>query len=208
MPQRPPALRTPWAIQQLLDETPYSTDPFYRCPRRVLAERRAHCVDGALFAAWALERLGHRPLVLDMRAVRDDDHVIALFRRGRDWGAIAKSNVVGLRWREPIYRGVRELVMSYFEQYYNTDGEKTLRSYSDPVDLRRFDATGWRTRDEGIESVILPALDRARHRALLSPAAVRALTPVDERSYRAGLLGADAAGLYAADRLKIAVGGG
>jgi hypothetical protein len=204
MPQRP-ALRTPWAIQQFLDDTPYSTDPFYRCPRRVLADRRAHCVDGALFAAWALERLGHRPLVLDMRAVRDDDHVIALYRRGRTWGAIAKSNVVGLRWREPIYRDVRELVMSYFEQYYNTDGEKTLRSYTDPIDLRRFDATGWRTRDDDIEPVIVRALDRARHHALLGAAAIRALAPVDERSYRAGLLGADAAGLYAADRLKIAV---
>lgn len=199
---RLPALRSPWAIQQFLDDTPYSTDPFYRCPLRVIADRRAHCVDGGLFAAWALERLGHRPLVLDMRAVRDDDHVIAPFRRGRAWGAIAKSNVVGLRWREPIYRGLRELVMSYFEQYYNTDGERTLRSYSDAVDLRRFDATSWRTRDDQIETVIVRALDRARHHALLGTTAIRALTSVDERSYRAGLLGADAAGLYAAGRLK------
>ena len=195
-------LDSPWAIQQFLDGIAYSTEPIYRSPRDVLRDRRAHCVDGALFAAAALERLGHPPLVVDLRAHRDDDHVIAVFRRGRKWGCIAKSNVVLLRFREPVYRDVRELVMSSFDFYYNTDGEKALRSYTDPVDLRRFDRAGWRTRSGDIEGVVVKALDRVRHHRLLSPAEERALVRVDDRLYRAGLLGADAAGLYAAHRVR------
>src|SRR5512141_1033501 len=127
-----PDLPAPEAIQRFLDETPYSSEGRYRCPRSVLRDRRAHCLDGALLAAWALRRLGDPPLIVDLRAVRDDDHVITIFRRRGRIGAIAKSNVVGLRFREPVYRSLRELVMSYFELYYNTDGEKTLRSYSVP----------------------------------------------------------------------------
>jgi hypothetical protein len=195
-------LKCPEDVQALLDDTPYSSDPFYRAPVRVLADRRAHCVDGALLAALALSRQGHPPLVLDMRAERDDDHVIALYRRREHWGAVAKSNVVCLRYREPIYRTLRELVMSYFEFYFNTDGEKALRSYSSPVDLRRFDRLKWQV-DDAAGEVICEALDRARHHALVSQAMIASLSKVDERTYRAGLLGADPAGLFAADRLKL-----
>jgi hypothetical protein len=188
-------LRDPQRIQAFLDSIPYSADPIYRCPRRVLAERKAHCFDGALFAAAALRRLGHPPLVLDMRAVRDDDHVIALFKLGRCFGAIAKSNFVGLRFREPIYRSLRELVISYFDDFFNELGEKTLRSYSRPLDLARFNGLGWEWDDEAPER-IAAALDRARHAPLLTPAQVRRLSKLDERSYRAGMLGLDRAGLY------------
>ena len=121
--------------------------------RRVLAERRANCYDGALFAAAALRRLGHRPLLLDLPAVRDDDHVLAVFRlRGR-WGAVAKSNFAGLRFREPIFRDVRELAASYFEDYFNLRGEKTLRSYSVPFDLSRLDSLEWTFRDQHLREI-------------------------------------------------------
>lgn len=195
------ALRTPEAIQAFLDATPYSSEDRYRAPATVLRDRRAHCMDGALFAAWALRRIGEPALIVDLRAVRDDDHVLAIFKRRGRLGAVAKSNVVGLRFREPVYRTLRELAMSYFELYFNTDGEKTLRSYSVPVDLARFDALDWPSRDDAVEAIVT-RLDAARHHALLTPAMIRALSPVDERSYRAGLLGCDPAGLYAADRLK------
>jgi hypothetical protein len=193
-------LSSPERIQAFLDATPYSTEPIYRCPRRVLRDRRAHCVDGALLAACALGFHGEPPLVLDLRAVRDDDHVIALFRRRCRWGAVAKSNMAGLRYREPIHRSLRELALSYFELYYNTDGEKTLRSYSRPLDLRRLDAD-WEASDAAAET-ICARLDRARHFPLLSGAMIAALLPVDARSFEAGLLGADEAGLYAAERLQ------
>jgi hypothetical protein len=199
------SLDTPEHIQAFLDATPYSTDPIYRAPLSVLRDRRAHCFDGALLAACALELGGDPPLVIDMRSVRDDDHVIAVFRRRGRLGAIAKSNMVGLRFREPVYRDVRELAMSYFEQYFNTDGEKTLRSVTAAFDLRRFDRprrpVDWRRRDDAIERVA-QALDRARHTSLLTPAMVRALGVVDDRSYRGNMLGADPAGLFAGDRLK------
>jgi len=184
------------AIQSFLDETAYSEDKFYRCPDQVLAERTAHCVDGALLAAAALRRLGDPPLILDLRAERDDDHVIAVFRRHGHWGALAKSNVVGLRFREPVYASLRELVMSYFEPYYNLDGERALRSYSDPLDLSTFDALDWEHRPDAIEAVIVRALDDLPHHDLLTPAMIADLHPIDRRSFEAGLLGSNPNGLY------------
>ncbi len=188
-------LTIPDRIQSFLDSIPYSSDPFYRCPRRVLRDRLAHCFDGAVFAAAALRRLGYRPLLVDLRAVRDDDHVIAVFRRHGRVGAVAKSNFVGLRYREPVFRDLRELVLSYFEDYYNVEGEKTLRSYSAPVDLARLDAGPWETRDEGMET-IARRLDSARHYRVLTPAMERELTRIDARSYHSGMMGTDPKGLW------------
>jgi len=192
-------LTSPDRIQAYLDEVPYSADPIYRSPRSVMRDRKAHCFDGALFAACALRRLGQRPLVVDLGAVRDDDHVIALFERDGRLGAVAKSNFVGIRFREPIFRNVRELALSYFESYYNVDGEKTLRSYSAPLDLSTFDALGWMHRDDGLE-VIADRTGTVRHFAMLTPELERTLTRVDQRSYQAGLLGVNAAGLYRPDK--------
>lgn len=190
-----PRLATPLAIQRFLDDVPYSADPIYRSPKSVVRDRRAHCFDGAMFAAAALERIGHPPLLVDLRAVNDDDHVLAVFRSRGHIGAIAKSNYTGLRFREPIHRTLRELAISYFEAYFNSAGQKTLRSYSSTLDLRRFERLRWRDDDRAMDS-IAAALDRLRHTPLLAPAAARALAPVDPRSLRAGLLGADERGLY------------
>jgi hypothetical protein len=195
-------LGSPAAIQAFLDGIANSSDPIYRCPESVLRDRRAHCVDGALFAAFALRRLGDPPLLVDLRAVRDDDHVIALFRRGGRLGAIAKSNTVGLRYREPVYRSLRELAMSYFEFYYNTSGEKTLRSYSTPLDLARLDALDWPSSDDAVTTIVA-RLDSARHAPLLTRSMIARLSKVDDRLFAACLQGADPAGLYAADQLKI-----
>lgn len=188
-------LRSPGEIQAFLDAIPYSADPFYRCPRRVLADGKAHCFDGALFGAAMLRRIGDPPLLVDTRAVRDDDHVIAIFRRHGRIGAVAKSNFVGLRFREPVFRSVRELVLSYFEVYYNAAGEKTLRSFSAPLDLRRFDALQWETSDVHLD-VIATRLDAIRHYPLLSRRMAAGLIRVDERSLKAGMLGLDRSGLY------------
>lgn len=175
---------------------PYSTEHIYRCPLRVLRERMAHCFDGALFAAATLGRLGHPPLIMDLLPnERDDDHMLAIYKRGRHWGAIAKSNFVGLRYREPIYRTLRELVMTYFEQFYNVEREKTLRSYTLPLDLRAFDQLDWMTKDDSLER-IAQRLDRTRKVPVLTQDMISSLSLVDERSYRAGLLEANEEGLY------------
>lgn len=195
-------LTTPYGIQKFLDALSYSTDGAYRCPLRVLRERTGHCFDAALFAAAMLSRIGHPPLILDMLPNhRDDDHVLALFKTDGHWGAVAGSNFAGLRFREPIHRGLRELVLSYFEPYYNVAGEKTLRGYTRPLHLGAFDKQDWMTRDEPMER-IASRLDELRRTSLLTQRMVAGLSPVDERSYRSGLLGADRAGLFRPGRKR------
>jgi hypothetical protein len=189
------ALRSPERIQAFLDRTPYSTEPRYRCPLTVLRDRKAHCFDGACFAALCLARLGHKPLLVDLLPWDDDDHVIALFRRGARWGAVAKSNIVGLRYREPVYRSLRELVMSYFDPYFNLSSYRTLRGYTRPLSLRRFDRAGWTVRDETMD-LIADGLDAQPRVTLFSAAEIRALTPVDPLTYKANLSLADPRGLY------------
>lgn len=189
-------LRSPIKIQTFLDTLPYSTEHIYRSPLRVLRDRIAHCFDGALFAAAAFRRLGYPPLILEMVPNdRDDDHLLAIYKNDGHWGAVSKSNFVGLRFREPIYRNLRELVLSYFEQYYNVAYEKTLRSYSLPLDLKVFDKFHWMTRDESLER-IAKRLDKIRKIPILTPSMISNLSLVDERSYQTGLFEANERGLY------------
>jgi hypothetical protein len=189
-------LKSPPEIQAFLDSIPYSTDDFYRCPLRVLRDRRAHCFDGAIFGAAALCRIGHQPLIVDMYSNgRDDEHLLAVYKIEGRWGAVAKSNFVGLRYREPVYRSLRELVMSYFEQYYNTQREKTLRAYTRPLNLNGFDRLNWMISDEALDR-IAERTDQIRRFSLLTKKMAAFLSPVDERSYRAGLMGSDPAGLF------------
>ena len=135
-------LTTPEKIQRFLDDLAYNKEPdgdTCRSPRRVLRDRTAHCMEGALFGAAALRMIGHPPLLLDLEAVRDDDHVLAIFRLRGHWGAVAKSNYSGLRYREPVYRTLRELAMSYFEHYYNLQAREDaaqLFAAGQPAPLR------------------------------------------------------------------------
>ncbi len=188
-------LDSPASIQAFLDSIPYSADKFYRCPRRVLRDRRAHCFDGALMAAAALRRLGFPPLVVDLYAERDDDHMLALWQRDGCWGALAKSNFVGLRFREAVYQSLRELVMSYFEVFYNVLGEKTLRGFTVPLDLSLLDGLAWMEADGGLETIAerLDALDRT---PVMTAGMVAGLSRLDPLSFQAGMLGSDPAGLY------------
>jgi hypothetical protein len=185
-------LNTPEKIQHFLDhEVAYNKEPdgpTCGSPRRVLRERKAHCMEGALFGAAALRALGYPPLLLDLEAVRDDDHVLAIFRQDGCWGAVAKSNYSGLRYREPVYRGLRELAMSYFEHYYNLRREKTLRNYSRPVNLRRFDSIHWTTTEEDVWA-IPEYLTTIHHTPLVGPRVVHRLGRVDDRLFAAGLVG-------------------
>lgn len=183
------SLTPAWRIQKFLDEIDYDVHAEgCRSPRRVMRERKAQCLDGALFAAAALRVQGHRPLLFDLEAEHDDDHVVAIFRQNGAWGAIARSNYSGLRFREPIYRTLRELALSYFESYFNLRRQKSLRRYSGPVDLRRFDAESWMTSEQE-QRYIAEYLVDIPHRDLLTPAMRRDLAPVDRRLFEAGKLG-------------------
>jgi hypothetical protein len=185
-------LDSPRKIEHFLDhEVVYNKEPggaTCRSPRRVLRDRTAHCIEGALLAAAALRMLGHPPLIVDLEAVQDDDHVLAVYRADGHWGAIATSNFSGLRHRAPVFRTLRELVMSYFEHYFNLRREKTLRNYSRPVNLSRFDPIHWTTTEENLWA-IGEYLCAISHRPLLTPRQVRCLTRVDERLFNAGLAG-------------------
>jgi hypothetical protein len=182
------SLNTPLKIQKFLDSLRYQYADTAWSPRRVLRERAGHCLEGALLAAAALRMNGYPPLVMDLEAVRDDDHVVALYREHGLWGGIAKSNYAGLRFRAPIYRTLRELALSYFEHYYNLRGERTLRAYSGPVNLTRFDRQHWMTSEEDVWCVP-EYLVTARHYPLFPGKIARALPRLDRRSYEAGMHG-------------------
>jgi len=182
------ALKTPMRIQKFIDELAYQYADTAWSPERVLRERKGHCMEGALLAAAALRVNSHPPLVMDLEAVLDDDHVIALFRERGLWGGIAKSNFAGLRFRAPVYRTLRELALSYFEPYYNLRGQRTLRSYSVPVNLARLDRLHWMTAEEDLWCVA-DLLIAARHYPLFPHKVARALPRLDRRSFQAGMHG-------------------
>ncbi|HZP05074.1 MAG TPA: hypothetical protein VFB43_09250 [Terracidiphilus sp.] len=182
------ALNTPMRIQKFIDALTYDYSDSARSPRRILRERRGHCMEGALLAAAALRVNGHPPLLMDLEAVHDDDHVVALYRERGLWGGIAKSNFAGLRFRSPVYRTLRELAMSYFDHYYNLRGERTLRAYSRAVHLAPLDRQHWMTAEEDVWCVP-ERLIAARHYALVPDKITRALPRLDRRSLEAGMHG-------------------
>src|SRR5580658_9175570 len=186
-------LTDPVRIQRFLDDDlAYNLEPTRdTCysPRLTLKKGVAHCMEGALVAAVGLRRLGYPPLIVDLEAVRDSDHVLAVYRANGRWGALAKSDYSGLRSREPVYRTLRELVMSYFEHYYNLAGEKTLRAYSRPVNLSRFDSLGWMTAEREVWE-IPNYLCEVPHTRLMPRQAQQSLDKMDRRLFEAGRLGA------------------
>lgn len=186
---------SPLKIQEFLDSVPYNTTKRTLSPLLVLKERMAHCMDGGMFAAAALRRLGYPPLIVDLSAENDDDHIIAVYRKDNCWGAIAKSNTTVLRFREPVYRTLRELAMSYFDMYYNLNGYKSLRSYSRTIDLSRFDNRNWETNEEDLE-YIGDYTYTVRHYPLLTKGQIRSLAMVPKYLYDAGFSGADIDGLF------------
>lgn len=182
------ALKNPAGVQKFLDEIPYNLGYTGRSPRKVLHERTASCFEGAVFAAAALRVLGFPPLIFDLEADRDTDHVVAIFKRRRHWGAVAKSNFAGCRYREPVYRSLRELAMSYFNIYFNLRFERTLRRYSRPVNLARFDRLNWMGTDKPVW-FIAEHLCEIPHTSLLTHAMTKNLTRVDSRSVKAEMTG-------------------
>jgi hypothetical protein len=190
-------LDSPHRVQRFLDRLDYDDRPGTRSPLWTAREGKANCFEGALFAAAALRALSHRPLIVDLEAQNDDDHVIAVFKRRGHWGAVAKSNFAVLRYREPVYRTIRELAMSYFDINFNTKRRKSLRSYSLPFSLARFDCRGWVTTEEDI-GYIGDALNAARHVRLITPRMARELSDVDAWLYRSIYLGAKPSGIYKA----------
>ena len=182
------ALKTPAGIQKFLDELPYNLSYTARSPKKVLHDHTASCLEGGIFAAAALRIIGFPALIFDLEAEQDTDHVVAIFKVRGHWGAVAKSNFTGCRYREPVYRSLRELAMSYFNIYFNLRGERTLRRYSRPVNLARFDRLNWMTTEKPIW-FIAEHLCEIPHISLLKPAMEKNLTRVDQRTVRGEMVG-------------------
>lgn len=181
------SLDTPRKVQDFLERIPINFSPHtLKSPQQVMQTRSAHCMEGALFAALAFWVHGAPPLLLDLvTADPDVDHVVALFRRHGLWGAVSKTNHAVLRYREPVYRTVRELAMSYFHEYFLDNGKKTLRTFSDPFDLRRHVKSGWEVDAKDLW-YLETALDRSPHHAVIPPRVIRELRPADKVEIRAG----------------------
>jgi len=182
-------LTTPRKVQEFINKIPINFEEYGETclsPREVLKQNRAHCLEGAMIAAAALRLQGFPPLLLDLTAIpNDDDHVIAVFQQHGHWGAISKTNHAVLRYRDPIYKTLRELVLSYFHEYTDKYGRKTLRSYSHPVNLAKFDHKGWMTA-EGDVWYIADHLLEVPHFSLLSRQQIALLKKSDQIEIKAG----------------------
>jgi len=182
------SLKDPHGIQKFLDAMPYHLADTAWSPRKVLAENTSHCLEGAIFAAAALRANGFPPLIIDLEAEHDTDHVIAVYQVDGLWGAVAKSNYTGCRYREPVYRSLRELALSYFNIYFNLRRERTLRRFSQPVNLARFDQQNWMTTDKPIWFIVYYLLE-IPHTPLFPTRVAKRLHRVDDRTYQAEVLG-------------------
>lgn len=181
-------LNTPRKIQEFLNKIPINFeeqgDTCYS-PRQVLQKKKAHCIEGALLAAVILRFHGHQPLVVDMTANKHDfDHVIAVFKQHNHWGCISKTNHAVLRYRDPIYKTIRELVISYFHEYFDDKGRKNLRSFTNPVDLSRFDKYNWMNSNEEVW-YIPEYLAEVKHFSLVSRKQIALLKKPDKIEMKA-----------------------
>lgn len=186
------SLATPAKIQDFVNNLHYRVqgeNETSHSPRLVLRQRQAQCIEGAIFAAAALRYHGFAPLILDLEATAHDwDHVVAVYQIAGHWGAISKTNHGVLRYREPIYRSIRELVMSYFHEYFlQSTRVKTLRAFSKPVNLSRFDQRGWETSEEDIW-YIADHLTEIPHTPILNRSQLRRLRKADPVEARMGEL--------------------
>ena len=185
-------IRTPFEVQEYLVSMPYVAEARDRSPLNVMLDGQCHCLDGGFLAALLLWRLGFTPLVLDLRPDpgMDDDHVLALFGADGRWGAVAKSNYVNLGFREPVYKNLRELAMTYFEHYISTTSEKTLRTYTRPMDLTKHGESSW-PYDEAAANRLYKHFYKRKPIPLISKSMADRLNPVTERNFKAETLHTD-----------------
>jgi hypothetical protein len=183
-------LKTPFAIQQYLDSMPYIGEERDRSPLNVIHDGQCHCLDGGFLAVLALWRIGFKPLVIDIVPDPgvDDDHVLALYQVDGRWGAVAKSNYVNLGFREPVYKNLRELVMTYFEHYVSIHREKCLRGYTRPFDVSRYTHLSWAWDEEGANKLYHQHFYGRKTIPLITKQMAKRLNPVTDRAYAAEIL--------------------
>jgi len=183
-------LKTPFAIQKYLDSMPYIGEERDRSPLNVILDGQCHCLDGGFLAALALWHIGHKPLLIDIvpDPGMDDDHVLALYQIDGRWGAVAKSNYINLGFREPVYKNLRELVMTYFEHYCSVNKQKTLRGYTRPFDASRYTHLNWAWDEAGANALYHKHFYGRKSIRLISKQMAKQLSPLTDRAYAAETL--------------------
>lgn len=191
------SLNTADKIQAHVNSLIYNPTDHASSPRWVMITGEGHCLEGGMLAAAALELHGHKPLMVDLIAEDDDHHVLTVYKTATGWGSISKSNTTLLSGRRPFYKNVRELVMSYFDFYFNMKGQLSLYGYSNPINLNDYNKWDWRTTDNDLMEMGMSFCDRA-HFQIISPSKIKKLSKVDKKLQEACFLGADPSGLYKA----------
>lgn len=189
------SLSSPEKIQFYLDDLQYNPENAALSPRYVRLIGDAHCFEGGLLAAAALEFQGYKPQMVSLMAINDDDHVLTVYKTKHGWGCISKSNTTMLRGRDPVYRDIRELVMSYFDFYFNMEGDKALYAYSMPIDLNKYNQWEWRTTDKNLDKMG-KSFNDIDHYEIVGEKILKKLPRAQEILKEACLLGADTSGLY------------
>lgn len=186
-------LDTPFAIQNYLDSLPYKGEERDRSPLNVMLDGQGHCLDGGFLAALCLWRIGFKPLLIDLLPDpgTDDDHILALYQIEGRWGALAKSNYVNLGFREPVYKTLRELVMTYFEHYVNTHKHKSLTGYTRPIDASRYTHLNWAWDEAGANILYHNHFYGRAPIPLITESMKKRLSPVTDRAYQAETLYTD-----------------
>lgn len=182
-------LNTPAKVQDFLNGLEFNFErkgETLKSPLYTLRAGNAHCMEGALLGAYILSLHGFQPLVLHLESTKEDyDHVIAPFKVDGLWGALSKTNHAVLRYREPAYKNIHELVMSYFHEYFlNSSGLKTLRRYSVPLNLNSFEKT-WPALDGNLWAID-DELDEIKHYNILPPKLIKNLRKADKIEIKAG----------------------
>jgi hypothetical protein len=183
-------LNSPFAIQEYLDSMPYVGEERDRSPLNVILDRQCHCLDGGFFAALALWRIGFKPLLIDIvpEPGKDDDHILALYQVDGHWGAVAKSNYVNLGFREPVYKNLRELVMTYFEHFVSIHKEKTLRGYTRLLDASHYTHLNWAWDEAGANQLYHKHFYGRKMIPLITARMAKRLNPLTDRTYAAETL--------------------
>ncbi len=188
--------KSPEDIQNYLSKMPYNPENYTRSAAQVWIHQKAHCAEGAFFAAIALEKLGHKPQFLHFRSHRDDDHVVAIFKEKTGFGAIGKSNTTLLTWRDPYFKSLSELAMSYFPFYFNTKGQMSLFEWAAPIALSKFEKRwNWRNGTDDIGDMTA-AFYEIKGKRIMTTKQIEKLKPAPKRLTEACFLGANKSGLY------------
>jgi hypothetical protein len=184
------SLNTPFAIQQYLDSVTYKGEERDRSPLNVMLDNQGHCLDGGFLGALCLWRIGFKPLIIDIVSDPgvDDDHVLALYQIEGRWGAVAKTNYINLGFREPVYKNLRELVMTYFEHYVSIRQQKVLTGYTRPIDVSRYTHLNWAWDEAGANTLYYKHFYGRKPIRLLTKSMAKRLSPVTDKAYEAETL--------------------